>query len=65
MTLARLELQGHAVLYCVWRDITDRKQAEQEAYQLAFFDPLTGLPNRRLLHDRLQQSMAASARSGK
>ncbi|MGL4808798.1 MAG: diguanylate cyclase domain-containing protein, partial [Giesbergeria sp.] len=65
VTLARLELQDHAVLYCVWRDITDRKQAEDEAYQLAFFDPLTGLPNRRLLHDRLQQSMAASARSGK
>ena len=65
VTLARLELQDHAVLYCVWRDITDRKQAEEEAYQLAFFDPLTGLPNRRLLHDRLQQSMAASARSGK
>src|SRR5574343_91944 len=65
VTQARLELQDHAVLYCVWRDITDRKQAEEEAHQLAFFDPLTGLPNRRLLHDRLQQSMAASARSGK
>ncbi len=65
VTLARLDLQDHAVLYCVWRDITDRKQAEEEAYQLAFFDPLTSLPNRRLLHDRLQQSMAASARSGK
>ena len=28
VTLARLELQGHAVLYCVWRDVTDRKRAE-------------------------------------
>ena len=65
VTLARLELQGHAVLYCVWRDITDRKQAQEEAYQLAYFDPLTGLPNRRLLLDRLQQGMAASSRSGK
>jgi diguanylate cyclase (GGDEF)-like protein len=41
------------------------RATEQEIYKLAFFDPLTGLPNRRLLIDRLQQSMAASARSGK
>ena len=65
VTLARLDLRDHSVLYCVWRDITDRKQAEEMAYSLAYFDPLTGLPNRRLLLDRLQQSMAASSRSGK
>ena len=65
VTLARLSLQAQDVLYCVWRDITDRKQAQDEAYRLAFFDPLTGLPNRRLLLDRLQQSMATSSRSGK
>ncbi|MGP1629614.1 MAG: putative bifunctional diguanylate cyclase/phosphodiesterase [Giesbergeria sp.] len=65
VTLSRIELQGHTVLYCVWRDVTDRKKAQEEAYQLAFFDPLTGLPNRRLLRDRLQQGMAASSRSGK
>lgn len=35
------------------------------AWKLAFFDPLTGLSNRRLLHDRLEQSMSASARSGR
>jgi diguanylate cyclase (GGDEF)-like protein len=39
------------------------RATEQEIYKLAFFDPLTGLPNRRLLIDRLQQSMAAGARS--
>ena len=44
------------------QDITERKAAEQEAYQLAFYDVLTGLPNRRLLRDRLQQSLADSAR---
>ena len=65
VTLARIDLQGHDALYCVWRDITLRKKAQEEAYNLAFFDPLTGLPNRRLLLDRLQQSMAASSRSGK
>jgi len=41
------------------------RATEQEIYKLAFFDPLTGLPNRRLLIDRLHQSMAASARSRK
>ncbi|MFC4621774.1 EAL domain-containing protein [Comamonas nitrativorans] len=43
-------------------DITTRKQAEQEVSNLAFYDPLTGLPNRRLLRDRLQQGLAISAR---
>jgi diguanylate cyclase (GGDEF)-like protein len=48
----------------VSRDVTDRKQMEERIRQLAFYDPLTQLPNRRLLNDRLSQSMAASARSG-
>ncbi|RQO78813.1 PAS domain-containing protein, partial [Acidovorax sp. FJL06] len=41
----------------VCRDITDRKRAEQEIERLAFYDALTGLPNRRLLLDRLQRSL--------
>lgn len=45
-------------------DITDRKAAESEIEYLAFYDQLTRLPNRRLLLDRLQQALAASARSG-
>jgi diguanylate cyclase (GGDEF)-like protein/PAS domain S-box-containing protein len=45
------------------RDITERKQAEQEIRSLAFFDPLTGLPNRRLLQDRLEQALVSSGRS--
>ncbi|HLD67029.1 MAG TPA: EAL domain-containing protein [Pseudomonas sp.] len=45
-------------------DITERKAAEDRIKHLAFFDALTGLPNRRLLLDRLQQALAASARSG-
>jgi diguanylate cyclase (GGDEF)-like protein/PAS domain S-box-containing protein len=44
-------------------DITQRKAAEEEIRNLAFYDPLTGLPNRRLLIDRLKQALAASARS--
>ncbi len=43
-------------------DITERKAAEDEIQRLAFFDPLTQLPNRRFLMDRLAQSMANLAR---
>ena len=46
-------------------DITQRKAAEDEINQLAFFDALTQLPNRRLLMDRLQHALAASIRSGR
>jgi diguanylate cyclase (GGDEF)-like protein/PAS domain S-box-containing protein len=42
------------------RDISERKKAEQEIHQLAFYDILTTLPNRRLLMDRLQLAFAVS-----
>lgn len=45
-------------------DITQRKAAEDQIRQLAFYDPLTGLPNRRMLMDRLQHALASSARNG-
>ena len=48
----------------VMLDITERKQAEAQAWQHANFDTLTGLPNRRLLHDRLQQELAHAQRDG-
>lgn len=44
-------------------DITTRKVAEDELQQLAFYDALTGLPNRRLLLDRMHRAVAASART--
>jgi diguanylate cyclase (GGDEF)-like protein/PAS domain S-box-containing protein len=47
----------------VFRDITERKQMEEQIRQLAFYDPLTELPNRRLLLDRLRQALADSKRS--
>lgn len=47
----------------IYTDITARKQAEDKIRQLAYFDPLTGLPNRRLLMDQLNQTMSASMRS--
>ncbi len=48
----------------VIRDITQRKKDEEEIQRLAFYDPLTELPNRRLLQDRLHQAIVNSARSG-
>lgn len=46
-------------------DLTQRKAAEEQIKDLAFYDPLTHLPNRRLLRDRLQQALATSNRSGR
>ena len=47
----------------IYSDITERKQMEDQVLRLAFYDDLTKLPNRRLLNDRLNQTMAASKRS--
>jgi diguanylate cyclase (GGDEF)-like protein/PAS domain S-box-containing protein len=55
--------QPHSVL-SVSTEITQRKATEREIHKLAFFDPLTQLPNRQLLIDRLQHALAASARNG-
>ena len=46
-------------------DITDRKMSEDAIKTLAFYDPLTSLPNRRLLKDRLQHAIVSSKRSGR
>ena len=49
----------------VYQDVTRLRQATAEIEQLAFYDPLTGLPNRRLLTDRLQQAITACTRNGR
>lgn len=48
----------------VYHDITERRRAAAEIENLAFYDVLTQLPNRRLLMDRLRQAMTSSTRSG-
>jgi diguanylate cyclase (GGDEF)-like protein/PAS domain S-box-containing protein len=48
---------------CAFFDITERKQAEDKIHNLAFYDPLCQLPNRRLLFDRLHQAITTSARN--
>lgn len=48
---------------CAFFDFTERKQAEEKIHNLAFYDPLCQLPNRRLLFDRLHQAVTTSART--
>jgi diguanylate cyclase (GGDEF)-like protein/PAS domain S-box-containing protein len=43
-------------------DITERKRAEERVQFLAYYDALTGLPNRTLLHDRLEKALASARR---
>ncbi len=47
----------------VMSDITERVESEERIREMAFYDHLTGLPNRFLLQDRLQQAIASAARS--
>ena len=47
-----------------FHDITTSKMAEDEIKYLAFYDPLTGLANRRLMSDRMEQILSLSARTG-
>ncbi|MBI2750063.1 MAG: EAL domain-containing protein [Burkholderiales bacterium] len=58
-----LDAAGELVHYVgVFSDITVRKATENEIRHLAFYDPLTKLPNRRLMMDRLTQALSSSAR---
>ena len=58
------DANGHIYALCgISTDITKRRQDEEAIHQLAFYDPLTGLPNRRLLQDRVQQLLTVLART--
>jgi len=65
MRSAPLEWDGQPGYVIALRDITDRKSAEDAIKQLAFYDLLTKLPNRRLLQERLKHSIDVERREGK
>lgn len=56
----RCELVGY---HGITRNVTERKRLEEQIRQLAFYDTLTNLPNRRLLQEHLDQAMVDSRRS--
>ncbi|MGH2366569.1 MAG: putative bifunctional diguanylate cyclase/phosphodiesterase [Chloroflexota bacterium] len=58
----RLADPGVAGLVATYRDVTERKRYERELAQLAFHDPLSGLPNRALFLDRLERALARAER---
>ena len=62
-----IRVEGRDEVSNVMRALGDMQtklgESEVAIHQLAFYDPLTNLPNRRLLRDRLQQALCASARN--
>lgn len=58
LNITSVKINGEVTHYiATMSDITEYKVAEAQIHQLAFYDPLTGLPNRRLLQERLQHSI--------
>lgn len=64
LSVSKVVRGGRTTFIGIIRDITQRRQDEQEINRLAFYDPLTQLPNRRLFLDRLQQAMLTAGRNG-
>jgi len=63
VSASTIGINGESCVLTVIRDITKARLAEEEIRSLAFFDPLTGLANRRLLMERLSKSIVFSNRS--
>jgi diguanylate cyclase (GGDEF)-like protein/PAS domain S-box-containing protein len=58
LTLGEMRIDGRLKYACIMRDITERKTAEERIHQLAHYDKLTGLPNRALFSQLLEQALA-------
>ena len=64
LAVSKISRAGRAIGIGILRDITVSRKNEEEIRRLAFYDPLTELPNRRLLMDRLKQALVTSTRTG-
>jgi len=66
LTISAVEDENGAITHYIGAqyDITERKLAEEKINELAFFDQLTGLPNRTLMLDRLRQIKSVNSRNG-
>ncbi len=62
VSLASMNLNDRKMLLASIRDISGRKAAEEQAQYLAYYDALTGLPNRALFQDRLKVALAGAGR---
>jgi diguanylate cyclase (GGDEF)-like protein/PAS domain S-box-containing protein len=58
------DFDGESCVVSYLRDVSEAKADEEKIRSLAFYDTLTGLPNRRLLWERLRQALISSVRSG-
>ncbi len=65
MSASIMELDDEPCLLSVTRDMSEARLAESEIRRLAYYDPLTGLPNRRALLERLQQALAYDRRNSR
>ncbi len=65
LTITAVAKPGGEITHYVgtFSDIVENSEAEAEIHRLAYYDALTQLPNRRLLHDRLAQALASSSRN--
>ena len=63
LTLTAIRENGLSLVTGFIRDISEQKKARQEIESFAYYDALTGLPNRRLLADRFQHAVLASQRA--
>ncbi len=64
MDLLQMPTHQHRQLRVSFVDITERRENEARIHRLAFYDPMTDLPNRRLLMDRLAMALHTAQRSG-
>lgn len=65
MGVVETKYKHEVIFVAMLRDVTERKSAEEAIHKLAYFDGLSGLPNRRLMFDRLQHALSKSKRSKK